>query len=330
MSDIDGLKRLNELSENSDKLDIKMDPVPYIEVRGFAESESILHGFTTKLGGVSKGIYSSLNLGFKTDDSKEDIITNYKLLGESMGFDHKRLSLPDQVHRTEVIVVGEEDAGDGIGRELTHIGVDGQITNVKNLPLIVFTADCVPILLNDPVKGVIGTVHAGWRGTVNGIAAKAVAKMKEVYGCEPGDIRAAVGPSIGPENYEVDDVVVNAIRENAYVCDADVIRGTGEDGIRDLGEDGIRDLGVDGLRGTGEECAVDSGCAVEILRPSVKEGRYMLDLWKLNELIMIKVGLKRENIFQTGLCTMKYHDIFYSHRYTNGKRGLQAGVIMLK
>ena len=296
------LKELKTLSENSDKVDVIMNPVPYIKVRDFTGGERILHGFSTKLGGVSGGWFKSLNLGFKTDDSRENVISNYKLLGESMGFDYERLSLPDQVHDTKVIVVGKKDAGVGIVRENTHLGIDAQITNVKNLPLIVFTADCVPILLYDPIKEVIGTAHAGWRGTVNGIAAKTIKKMQDTYGCSPEDIRVAIGPSIGPDSYEVDDVVVKAVSECPYLDKA----GSGQ-----ISYTGLQDI-------------------YGVIAPSKNKDRYMLNLWKLNELISENAGVLKSNIFQTEICTMKQHDIFFSHRYTNGRRGLQAGVIMLK
>ena len=329
--------RLSELESEHIEI-INKETVPYIEARNFAGAYSVLHGFTTKLGGVSSGIYTSLNLGFKTEDSRENIISNLKLLGESMGFDYRRLSLPDQVHETKVISVGEEDAGDGIVRPLTHKGVDAQITNVKNLPLIVYTADCVPILLFDPVKEVIGTVHAGWRGTVSGIAAKAVEKMTEVYGCTPSDIRAAIGPSIGPENYEVDENVIKEVVACPYLDTSEEntrivavksdIPGGSEDFSYSICAGSV--LGTTPPKKYKGIVSVNRGAVYEVFRSVKLRNRYMLNLWNLNELILVNAGLKGSNVFQTHICTMEQHDIFFSHRYTKGRRGLQAGIVMLK
>ena len=190
---------------------------PLIQVDDFLNMKGIKHGFTTRVGGVSTGIYKSLNMGFYLGDDRENVMENYRRVGKAMGIDIERMSCPNQVHKSNVLVVTEEDAGDGITRDLSHFEIDAQITNVKDLPLIVYTADCVPILLADPVSRVIGTVHAGWRGSVSGIAAKTVHKMVEVYGCLPENIHAVIGPSIGPENYEVDQTVIDELFKCPYI-----------------------------------------------------------------------------------------------------------------
>jgi YfiH family protein len=165
---------------------------PFIEIEGFSDMGCVKHGFTTRFGGVSQGIYESLNMGLHLEDNIDDVRENYRRIGSSIGIDSIRISAPNQVHKSNILVVTEEDAGDGIARELTHFDIDAQITNVKNIPLIVYTADCVPILLADPVSKVVGTVHAGWRGSVDGIAAKTVEKMVETYGCPPETIHAII------------------------------------------------------------------------------------------------------------------------------------------
>ena len=318
-------------SSNNIKLNTDSE-VPYIEVEGFSEIPNIIHGFSTKLGGVSTGIYESLNLGLHLEDEEEKVLENYKRLGQSMGFDYKRISAPNQVHKTNILVVTEEDAGDGIARPLTHTEIDAQITNVKNVPLIVYTADCVPILMVDPISRVIATVHAGWRGTVSGIAAKTVEKMKEVYGCMPENIHAVIGPSIGPSNYEVDETVIKKMVECPYI-------DTNEDNIifEPLQNEDfaysirtgsyLRDKKPENYIGLSQ---TNPGAPYEIFRTIKLRDRYMLNLWNLNELILVNSGLRSRNIYQTKLCTMKHHDIFFSHRYTKGRRGLQAGIIMLK
>ena len=177
---------------------------PVLQMSSLIGMPGVRHGFTTRLGGVSTGIYESMNMGLHLEDDRYKVMENYRRIGESIGINYRRISCPDQVHETNVLVCTEDDAGDGIIRERTHKEIDAQITNVKNLPLIVYAADCVPVLFYDPVSRVIGTAHAGWKGTVHGIAAKTVEKMHEVYGCLSENIYAFIGPSIGPDNYEVD------------------------------------------------------------------------------------------------------------------------------
>ena len=322
--------------------------VPVVQLKGFRDISCIKHGFTTRLGGVSTGIYESLNLGFLVGDEKENVMENYRRLGESMGIDHRRISCPMQVHKANILVATVEDAGDGIVRDHSHFETDAQITNVKNLPLVVYTADCVPIILADPVSRVIGTVHAGWRGTVAGIAAKTVEKMVETFGCLPDNIHAAIGTSIGPENYEVDRTVIEAILECPYVDSSaeNIAIGTSSpksrktsDGNWNYSELGIdapisdrkfldslsKDVGV--FFHTGNISKISS---YEIFRTVRIRDRYMLNLWNLNELILINAGLKMGNIYCAKLCTMKNHDLFFSHRYTKGKRGLNMGIIELE
>ena len=315
--------------------------VPFIQIEGFSDVPLIQHGFSTRLGGVSEGIYESLNLGLRLEDDRTKVLENYRRLTKCMGIDHTRISAPDQVHKSNILIVTEEDAGDGISRNLTHFEIDAQITNVKNVPLIVYTADCVPILLADPVSRVIGTVHAGWRGTVAGIAAKTIEKMTETYGCMPENIKAIIGPSIGPENFEVDESVIKAMLECPYIDTSEdnvEFRALELDNHSDNSQDSdftyvihagsfIRDNIPADYKGI---TLTRIGAPYEIFRTVKIRDRYMLNLWNLNELMLVNAGLKMSNIYQTKLCTMKYHDLFFSHRYTNGRRGLNAGIIVLK
>lgn len=161
-----------------------------------SENISCPHGFTTRFGGVSRGHLASMNIGIHRGDMPENVVKNYEILGESLGFDVKNLVLSHQTHTDIVRVVNGKDAGAGLfAPELGEC--DALITNTPGLALVVFTADCTPILLHDPVTGAVGAVHAGWRGTAAQIAGKAVAAMAREFGCRPGDIRAAIGPNIG-------------------------------------------------------------------------------------------------------------------------------------
>ncbi len=301
---------------------------PFIRVRGFDDMNGITAGFTTRLGGASRGAFSSLNLGINTDDNERAVMENYRRIGVSMGIDHTRISCTHQVHKSNVLVVTEEDAGDGIARPRTHFEIDAQVTNVKNLPLIVYTADCVPIILADPVSRAIGVAHAGWRGTVAGIAAKTVEKMVSEYGCLPENIHAAIGPSIGPDNYEVDETVINEIYRCPYIdmSDANVSYLDMKKEEVDPSERPKEDVYV---RCRAKSYTTHRGNPYILFRTVKIRDRYMLNLWNLNELILVNAGLKSQNIYNTKLCTMKNHDIFFSYRYDKGVTGRGAGIICL-
>ena len=175
-----------------------------------AEQITASHGFTTRLGGVSQGILSSLNIGIHRGDRWENVLKNYEILGNALGFDPKKLVLSHQTHTDTVLPVGKAQAGSGLfAPELPEC--DGLITNEPGVALAIFTADCTPILLHDPVTGAVGAVHAGWRGTVASIAGKAVAAMAREFGSEPENIRAAIGPNIGVCCFETDADVPDAI-----------------------------------------------------------------------------------------------------------------------
>ena len=175
-----------------------------------AEHISAPHCFTTRFGGVSQGTLSSLNIGIHRGDRWENVLKNYEILGSALGFDTKKLVLSHQTHTDTVLRVGSAQAGAGLyAPELPEC--DGLITNEPGIALAVFTADCTPILLHDPVTGAVGAVHAGWRGTAAAIAAKAVQAMTREFGSKPEDIRAAIGPNIGFCCFQTDEDVPNAM-----------------------------------------------------------------------------------------------------------------------
>jgi len=187
---------------------VKKGPLEYL----VAEVITAPHGFTTRLGGVSEGSLSSLNIGIHRGDQWENVLKNYEILGEALNFDVKNLVLSHQTHTDIVLKVGKEHTGAGLfGPELPEC--DGLITNEPGVALAIFTADCTPILLHDPVTGAVGAVHAGWRGTASSIAGKAVAAMAREFGSNPADICAAIGPNIGVCCFETDTDVPNAMVE---------------------------------------------------------------------------------------------------------------------
>ena len=182
-----------------------------------AEGISVPHGFTTRLGGVSTGVLSSLNLGLHRGDDPENVRENFRRLTAAMGTTPEHLVMTWQVHADAVRRVGSKDAN-GIDHR-NYPQCDGLITNEPGVALWVFTADCTPVLLHDPVTGAVGAVHAGWRGTALGIAGKAVEEMAAAYGCDPANIRAAIGPNIGVCCFEthkdVPDAMVQALGDEA-------------------------------------------------------------------------------------------------------------------
>ena len=170
---------------------------------------AVPHGFTTRLGGVSGGALSSLNLGFHRGDPEENIAENYRRLGSAIGFDPENCVLTRQTHSDIVRVV---TPGDRAGLDhRNYPECDGLVTATPGLALVIFTADCTPLLFWDPVTGAVGAAHAGWRGTVAQIGKKTVETMVSAFGCDPKNIRAAIGPNIGLCHFETDADVPEAI-----------------------------------------------------------------------------------------------------------------------
>jgi len=242
-----------------------------------------LHAFTTRHGGVSEGVYKSLNLGENRGDSAENVIENYRLFRSALGIDGSFV-FSKQVHGTCVRTVTSADCREPF--DPFPYEADGLITNEENLPLIIFTADCVPVLFHDPVAGAVGAVHAGWRGAVADICGIAVRRMASEFGCEAKNIRAAIGPSIGPCCFETGSEVVEAAEQ---------------------------------ILGDKAEFSVALG-----------SGKYMTNLWEIVKKTLLLAGLSEENIALSGECTKCNHGKYWSHRHTNGVRGSQASVIMLR
>lgn len=160
------------------------------------------HAFTSKLGGVSKGDINGLNLGFRVNDDINSVKTNYSLVADDMGIDLNKTVLSRQTHTNNIRIISEEDLGKGIKKDSDIYDTDGLISNIKGSALIVFSADCTPILFYNEEKQVIAAVHAGWRGSVLKIASKCVELMEEKFNCNPEKTFVAMGPSIGPCCFE--------------------------------------------------------------------------------------------------------------------------------
>jgi len=167
------------------------------------------HAFTTRIGGVSSGIYESLNLAQRAEDDLDNVKENYNRICEALGINTDDIVCSNQVHGTHIRVVTRDDCGK-LFKPNSH-QADGLITQTPGVALMVFVADCVPVLLYDPVKKVAGAVHAGWRGTAANISGIAIDKMKNEFGCSPSNIKAAIGPCISKCCYETDSDVADAL-----------------------------------------------------------------------------------------------------------------------
>lgn len=172
-----------------------------------AYSEDMIHGFSTRLGGVSKDYLGSMNLSFTRGDDREAVLENHRRFAKALGYDENKLVFSNQVHLTNFHKVTREDCGKGITRESDILEIDGLVTNEPGVPLITFYADCVPLFFYDPVKKVIAMAHSGWKGTVERIGAKMVSYMEKEYGSRPEDIICAIAPSICQTCYEVSEDV---------------------------------------------------------------------------------------------------------------------------
>ena len=170
-----------------------------------------VHGFSSRLGGVSRGYLTSLNLGTSRGDQIEHVRENFRRYGEAVGFDSTKTVFSQQVHRDDVRVVTEGDCGKGLYRERDYDSADGLVTNCPGVPLAIFSADCIPILFHDSVQRVVAACHAGWRGTAAGIVGKTVQVMTQTFGCQPKDIRMAIGPGISRCCFETHEDVPHAM-----------------------------------------------------------------------------------------------------------------------
>ena len=176
----------------------------------FDAAGAVRHAFTTRLGGASQGVWTSLNLGFRRGDETGAVQENYRRVAAWLGVDPARITATRQVHADTVIRVRPEDAGRGVTRPAGW-ECDALITDVPGVTLAAFGADCCVLLLCDPRHRAVAAVHAGWRGTARDIAGKAVAAMTAAFGTDPADVLAAFGPSIGPCCFDTHEDVPRAL-----------------------------------------------------------------------------------------------------------------------
>ncbi len=261
--------------------------VPVLEYPLLESTGIVKHCFSTRMGGCSTGIYESMNFSYTRGDKKECVDENYRRIAEVMGVTSGDFVCTDQTHTTNVLRVGIEEKGYGVTRPKPYIDVDGLITNEPGVVLSTFYADCVPLYFVDPVNKAIGLSHSGWRGTVGRMGQKTLAAMKAAFGTDPGDVYAAIGPSICQDCYEIsEDVAFNFYQE---------------------------------FEGHGDGILLDKG-----------NGKYQLDLWKTNEIVLLEAGVTKEHLAVTNICTCCNDKLLFSHRASHGQRGNLGAFLCLK
>ncbi len=261
--------------------------VPFLTYNKLAQIDFIRHAFSTKHGGVSTDEWTSMNFAFSRGDKPENVIENYKIFSNAVGFDYNSLVTSSQDHNTYVRPVTKNECGIGIWREKDMLSVDALITNEPNVTLVTHYADCTPLFFVDTVGKAIGLAHAGWRGTVGRIGEEVIKKMTSLYGTNPKDVVVAIGPAISKCCYEVD----RDCAENFY-------------NLKDLDNSKF------------------------IFQKN--DGKYMIDLLETNRQIVMKAGVKEENIVLSDLCTKCNSDLLWSHRATNGHRGTMCAFMCIE
>ncbi len=203
---------------NSKKLKVNLNgSLCFLSFPKLAKYDNLVHGFTTRMGGISKGCYSAMNLSFNTGDNPDTVRENYKIICKQLNINPENLVLSRQTHTANIRVVTEQDRGKGVFKDFDYNDVDALITDIPDIALVTHSADCCLLGFYDPKKRVIAAAHAGWRGTVQEIALKTVKKMQSEFGCQPSDIIVGLAPSIGKCCYEVDMPVYNEFSRLDYL-----------------------------------------------------------------------------------------------------------------
>ncbi len=279
--------------------------VEYLTFPLLSAQPDITHAFSTRKGGVSEGIYASMNLSFTRGDEEERVQENFRRMAQALHTEVSRMVCTFQTHTTNIRRVYGTDGGKGIIRERGYTDVDGLVTDEKGLCLVCFFADCVPLYFVDREHGAIGLAHSGWRGTAAGMGRHMVERMGQEFGTIPRQLTAAIGPSICQDCYEVSEEVAEEFRKlETSIPDHDGI-------LTELTETGRYPHG-------------------QILRPGKQQGKYQLDLWLANLLILRDSGIPLSRIAVTDVCTCCNSGYLFSHRASQGRRGNLAAFLMRK
>ena len=268
------------------------DGMEYLVFPELEKTGIVSHLFSTRLGGVSRGCYGESNFSYTRGDLREAVDENYRRVAQILG--HGR-TLDDfvstyQTHTTNVRLVTEEDRGKGTVRQRDYTDTDGLITDVPGIILVTYHADCTPLYFVDPVHRAIGLSHSGWKGTAGRMGQKTLEAMNRAFGTRPEDCICGIGPSICGDCYEIGEDVAQIFRDS--FADTDLLRK-------------------------------------QILRAK-GNGKYLLNLWQANRMILENAGVPSAQISVTDICTCCNPEYLFSHRKAHEKRGNLAAFLTLK
>ncbi|MCR5312176.1 MAG: peptidoglycan editing factor PgeF [Bacteroidaceae bacterium] len=244
---------------------------------------------TERHGGVSKGAYASFNANHYCGDNTQDVEKNRQLLCSALDIPRTNLIIPHQTHDTRTLVINDKFMNLPIDVKMTILeGVDAVCTNLPKVCVCVSTADCIPVLISDPVHGVVSAVHAGWRGTVKRIVKENLDALTSRYGTNPADCQAIIGPGISLDAFEVGDEVYEEFRNAGFNMEL-----------------------------------ISKRFPTTSTSEATKE-KWHIDLPLCNKLQLMECGVKEENIHLSGICTYNQSDDFFSAR----KLGIKSGRIL--
>lgn len=252
----------------------------------------VRHAFSTRRGGASEGKFATMNFSFDKGDDPEHVRENYRRMARALGADPSSFAVARQTHTVNIREITEADRGAGVTCERTYRDVDGLMTDVPGITLVTFHADCIPIYLLDPVKRAVALLHAGWKGTADGIASRALTLLSRRYGSRPEDLVAGIGPGISRDAYEVGEDVMERFLAS---FPAEELPGLFDRPHR----------GADG-------------------RP-----RWQLDLKEANRRLLRRGGVREERLHVSGICTCRNAEHLFSHRAAGAARGLNAAFLGL-
>ncbi len=258
----------------------RTDGVEYLTFPLLAQTGMVRHLFSTRVGGVSEGIYSTMNLSYTRGDRREAVDENFRRIAGVLGCAPEDIVCSDQTHTVNLRVASRQDGGKGIIRAKDYTDIDGLLTDEPGIVLATFYADCVPLYFVDTRRRAVALAHSGWRGTAARMGQCVVQRMRKEYGTDPADIVAAIGPSICRDCYEVSADVADVF--------AAEFRGAGQ----------------------ADSILSDKG-----------GGKYRLDLWRANEIVLTEAGIPAQQIQVTDLCTCHNSGYLFSHRASHGQRG---------
>lgn len=295
------LKRIPAGGSKGPSAFVNGDKVPYFTYSLLEQHKDVVKAiFTTRLGGVSQGDLSSLNLSFTRGDDPANVRSNFDKVAQILGISVNQFVFSHQTHTTNIRLVTKEDMGKGIVKPLDYENIDGLITKDPGVCLSLFFADCVPLYFFDPKNKGIGLAHSGWKGTVGQISAKMIRLMELSFGTKAEDLLVVIGPSICPNCYEVSEDVA---KEFASVYSLDMKCLSHFDSVTD-----------------------DRSF---ILTSGKEEGKYQLNLWQAIKQTLLMNGVKEEHIQSPDICTCCNPRILFSHRASGGKRGNLGAFMML-